>query len=221
MLRQIDLQRITMFKIGSLLSPAVLLSFLLIGCNEPQPLDNSSTYTNEWAKQSNKEDIDISDLEENLTQSQMLMSQEGGYQMQERIAFPTNEYYRLAKMGKGTIKGKIYLQDAYGHIAGANTRLYLNPVTSYSNQWYKQSYLGGYKMTQADPRLFNYLKFTASNEKGAFAFYGVPSGEYYLIGTVKCAQECGYATTKSIRIARRVSITGNQVIEQDLSRAIE
>lgn len=221
MLRQIDIQRIIMFQIGFLVPLTVLLSFLLIGCNEPKPLDSSNTYTNEWAEHSNKEDIDISDLEENLTQSELMMTHEGEYQTKKRIAFPTNEYYRLAKMGKGTIKGKIYLQDAYGHIAGGNTRLYLNPRTSYSNQWYKQSYLGGYKMTQADPRLFNYLKFTASDEKGAFAFYGVPSGEYYLIGTVKCAQECGYATTKSIRIARRVSVTGNQVVEQDLSRAIE
>ncbi len=87
-----------------------------------------------------------------------------------------------------------------------STRLYLNPITSYSEQWYEESYLGGYKMQEADPRLFNYLKFTASDKNGKFAFYGVPSGSYYLIGTVKCGEECGYDSMKNIRIATKVSV---------------
>jgi hypothetical protein len=99
--------------------------------------------------------------------------------------------------------------------------LYLNPLTSYSEQWYKESYLGGYKMQKADSRLFNYLKFTASDKNGNFAFYGVPSGSYYLIGTVKCGEECGYDSMKNIRIATKVSVRGNQIVEQDLTRMAE
>ena len=76
-------------------------------------------------------------------------------------------------------------------------------------------------MQKADSRLFNYLKFTAADKGGNFAFYGVPSGSYYLIGTVKCGQECGYAGEKSIRIARKVTIQGSQIIERDLSRLID
>ena len=51
-------------------------------------------------------------------------------------------------------------------------------------------------------------------------FYGVPSGSYYLIGTVKCGTECGYDTPKSIRIATRVTISGNHIVEQDLSKSL-
>jgi hypothetical protein len=76
-------------------------------------------------------------------------------------------------------------------------------------------------MQAADPRLFNYLKFTASDKNGKFAFYGVPSGSYYLIGTVKCAEECGYESMKNIRIATKVSVRGNQIVEQDLTTTIE
>ena len=76
-------------------------------------------------------------------------------------------------------------------------------------------------MTKADSRLFNYLKFTASDANGKFAFYGVPSGSYYLIGTVKCGEECGYDNGKSIRIARKVTVQGNQIIEKDLTRMID
>jgi hypothetical protein len=138
-----------------------------------------------------------------------------------RIPFPTEEYSILPKSGTGTIKGKIYLQGIYGDRAiGKKTRLYLNPVTSYSNQWYEESYLGGIKMEKADARLYNYLRFTSSDSKGNFAFYGVPRGEYYLIGTVKCRTECGYTKTKTVRVAKRVSVYGN-VVQQDLTRVME
>jgi hypothetical protein len=76
-------------------------------------------------------------------------------------------------------------------------------------------------MKKADPRLFNYLKFTASDSNGMFGFYGVPSGNYYLIGTVKCGQECGFDSMKNIRIATKVSVQGNQIVETDLTRSTE
>ena len=197
--------------------------FVLSGCIQPDiSLNKGKNNQMSWGDQTNEDDVDMSDLDENLTESEMMMTEEGEANKMERIAFPTSEYYSLARMGKGTVKGLIYLHDAYEkRIVGANTRLYLNPLTSYSEQWYNESYLGGYKMTKADPRLFNYLKFTASDANGKFAFYGVPSGSYYLIGTVKCAEECGYNNGKMIRIARKVRIQGNQIIEKDLTRMID
>jgi len=139
-----------------------------------------------------------------------------------RIDFPAGEYKRLATSGSGTVKGSIYVSDAYGKkIYGRQTRLYLNPVTSYSKQWYSESYIGGYKMAKADKRLFNYLKFTASNSQGNFAFYGVPNGSYYVIGVVKCGQECGYASPKNIRIAKEVTVRGSTPVTVDLGKMVE
>ena len=170
----------------------------------------------------NVNDVDMSDLDENLTESEMMMTEEGEDEKMERIEFPTSEYYSLPRSGRGTIKGTIYITDNYdSRVLGAGTRLYLNPITSYSKQWYIESYLGGNRMQKADSRLFNYLKFTAANTNGKFAFYGVPNGSYYLIGTVKCGEQCGYANEKSIRIATRVSVRGNQIINKDLTRGIE
>ncbi len=208
-----------MFKKTALLFITLLTLSVLTGCVQP---DVSPNKGQGWAEKTNEDDIDMSDLDENLTESEMMMTEDGEENKMERIAFPSSEYYRLARTGKGTVKGSIYLKDAYDkHIPGASTRLYLNPYTSYSKQWYEESYLGGYKMTKADGRLFNYLKFTASDANGKFAFYGVPSGSYYLIGTVKCGEECGYGNDKSIRIARRVTIQGNQILEKDLTRMID
>ncbi len=139
----------------------------------------------------------------------------------QRIPFPVDEYNSLEKNGKATIKGKIYAILANGQkVYSKHTRLYLNPVTSYSTQWYKESYLGGAKMSKVDPRLFNYLKFTTSDNNGNFEFLNVPSGSYYLIGVIKCANECGYNQTKNIRVAKKINVFGDEIKEVDLSKRL-
>lgn len=212
-----------MFKNLVLSTVSLILMFVFTACvPRDVPINNGQNGHPSWGDMTNVDDVNMSDFDENLTESEMMMTEEGEENKLERIPFPNAEYYKLARLGKGTIKGKIYLRDAYGNeVLGANTRLYLNPFTSYSKQWYEESYLGGYRMQKADSRLFNYLKFTAADANGNFSFYGVPSGRYYLIGTVKCGEACGYAEEKSIRIATAVSVYGNQVVKKDLTRGAE
>lgn len=238
--RLLKTRNLLMTKTQTLFFSLIAMLFILSGCaqnNSGLPRQSFNPFGgfgssspqgegNAWADQSNigdEENIDISDLDENLTESELSLSEEtAAEQKMKRIPFPSAEYNRLARTGKGTIKGTIYINNAFQQkVFGAGTRLYLNPVTSYSNQWFKESYLGGQKMEKADSRLFNYLKFTASDSKGNFAFYGVPSGSYYLIGTVKCGTECGYDTPKNIRIATKVSVYGNNVVQQDLNRFVD
>ncbi|MCF6244633.1 MAG: carboxypeptidase regulatory-like domain-containing protein [Sulfurovum sp.] len=203
--------------------------FIFSGCVQRELIIDKQSVTNNdentWAEQTNEEDnVDTSDLDDEYsdTETQTDITEEVIPKKMARIPFPTHEYTQLARTGKGTVKGSIFVNNSLGErIVGKNTRLYLNPLTSYSEQWYNESYLDGNKMEKADSRLFNYLRFTASNSNGEFAFYGVPSGSYYLIGTVKCALECGYETAKSIRIAVHVTVNGNQVIVKDLSRQVD
>jgi len=204
-----------------LLIAAIATLLMSTGCIQrglPQlPGDRSMQQNGGWGSstQEEKENIDISDIDQNLTESSIVETTTDN--KVARIAFPVSEYNRLARFGKGTIKGQIYVTDGYDRkVYGKATRLYLNPKTSYSDQWYRESYIGGRKMQKADDRLFNYLRFTSSDAKGNFAFYGVPSGRYYLIGTVKCGQECGYERPKSIRIATQVTIKGNEIVQKDL-----
>ena len=209
------------------------LLFTFTGCAKKQIIipqrDNSAQISypdNTWAKETNtEENVDISDLEEDKgnvsVEQETIITENKVKTKMERITFPVDEYNHLAKHGKGTVKGMIYLKNAYERvIPGRSTRLYLNPITSYSKQWYTESYIGGYKMQKADDRLFNYLRFTASDMEGRYAFYGVPAGRYYLIGTVKCGEECGYSVPKNVRIATEVSVLGNGVIEKNLSRLV-
>ncbi len=202
-----------------------IILFLLSGCTNSRIRvthpDVRSTQDNTW-NNNDAENVDISDLDENLTETETIITEDMAEERMERIPFPVSEYNRFQRSGKGTVKGSIYIDNAHNQkVMGAGTRLYLNPVTTYSKQWYNESYLGGYKMEKADQRLFNHLRFTAAANSGEFAFYGVPSGSYYLIGTVKCAEECGYSTPKSIRIATTVSVYGSQIVRRDLSRLID
>ncbi len=137
----------------------------------------------------------------------------------QRIPFPVSEYNSLSKTGKAVVKGRIYITTPSGlKVYGKQTRLYLNPETSYSTQWYNKSYLGGAKMSKVDPRLFNYLKFTTSDSNGNFEFLNVPSGTYYLIGVVKCGKQCGYNSVKNIRIAKKISVFGSDEVNIDLTK---
>ncbi len=203
-----------------LLITTSILILLFTGCVERELLvEPKDSGSNTWAEQTNVNDVDTSDLDENLSETETMISEESNNVRKKRVPFPVSEYSHLSSSGKATIKGTIYVRDLNGEkVLGSGTRLYLNPLTSYSKQWYRESYIGGQKMEKADARLFNYLKFTASNSNGEFAFYGVPTGSYYLIGTVKCASECGYDKSKNIRIAIQVSVHGSQVLEQDLTK---
>jgi len=206
---------------------SVLIVVLLTGCvrNEIVLTPQESRHAEKsWQEQTNvdDEDVDISDLDKKPVEEKPKVIKKTPKGRVPRIPFPVREYRALAISGKGTVEGKIYLLDMYGErVPGSGTRLYLNPVTSYSNQWYQESYLRGAKMEKADPRLFNYLRFTAADDEGNFAFYGVPTGRYYLIGAVKCGGECGFDTPKNVRIATIVSVVGNQVVQKDLVKRIE
>ncbi len=139
----------------------------------------------------------------------------------QRIPFPESEYSSLEKTGNAVVKGKIYAILPSGkRVYAKQTRLYLNPVTSYSTQWYKESYLGGAKMSKVDPRLFNYLKFTTSDNQGNFEFLNIPSGSYYLIGVIKCGSECGYVRDRTLRVAKKISVFGDEVKEVELAKKL-
>jgi len=210
-----------MFKIVTILIMSLMGMSLFTGCVQPDIyLGKNSQHKNFWGDLTDIDDVNMSD--DNLTESEMMINEDDEENRMDRIEFPLSEYAYLKRTGKGTIRGTIYVTDAYDkRVPGVSTRLYLNPITSYSEQWYEESYLGGNQMKKADSRLFNYLKFTASDKHGKFAFFGVPSGSYYLIGTVKCGEECGYDSVKNIRIATKVNIRGNQILQKDLTRVAE
>ncbi len=124
--------------------------------------------------------------------------------------------------GSSTISGRVYLINSIDdeQVIKRNLKLYLNPVTSYSRQWYEHSYLEGYKMTPPDKRLYNYLKFTTTDSNGEFSFFGVPAGEYYLGVKLRCGGECGYDGEKIIRVVKEVYVGDGGTTSVDLTKVV-
>ena len=139
----------------------------------------------------------------------------------DRISFPLGEYRSLKKIGRSTVSGKVYIINSMTdkEVVGSGLKLYLNPVTSYSTQWYNESYLSGYKMSKVDKRLYNYLKFSSSNNNGKFDFFGVAKGKYYLIGSMMCGEECGLGSREKIRLVKEIYVSGG-VTKIDLTKRV-
>ena len=221
-----------MYKIFSKILFLSLFAILLGGCvhQELIPPDQTRDLATQTQSQNSSSTVDISDLGGGVSRSgpaieirrpaqpaQTTAQQSSG--VVPRVTFPTAEYANLPRTGTATIQGQLYVISPNGQkVFGKNTRLYLNPVTSYSQQWYNVSYKGGKKLSKADSRLYNYLRFTVSDAEGNFSFYGVPAGRYYLIGMVKCKEECGYDKTRNIRIAKEISVSNGASVNIDLSK---
>ncbi|HFU77847.1 MAG TPA: carboxypeptidase regulatory-like domain-containing protein, partial [Epsilonproteobacteria bacterium] len=105
-------------KITIIVSAFVLL-FLFSGCVQRELVlaapDVRQSQDNTWANETNvEENVDISDLEDNVTvEDETAIHEDMPVEKMERVTFPVSEYKHLARTGKGTVKGAIYVRDAY------------------------------------------------------------------------------------------------------------
>ena len=183
-----------------------------LGSRVDVPTNNPTLGTTIGAGDENLSDINSSDSTE---------STEIHTEVMERMPFPIDEYRSLPKRGRSTVSGVIYLENSHSSekIVGSKLKMWLNPVTSYSRQWYEESYLGGYKLSKTDKRLYNYIKFDYSDSNGKFNFYGIASGSYYIVGTMRCAEECGFSEPKSIRLVKEIYV-GSGVTTVELMKNV-
>lgn len=102
-----------------------------------------------------------------------------------RVPFPASEYDALPKTGTGSLTGQVFMRTVGGDVKfGAGSDVHLQPVTSYSQQWYEVNYLGGQPLAPADPRASQGLLTTQADGNGNFSFSSVPPGKYFLSSTV-------------------------------------
>jgi len=111
----------------------------------------------------------------------------------ERVAFPEYEYAAIGVNGTATVRGQAFLRTRGGDVkTAAGEQVLLNPVTSYSRQWYEVAYLGGRALTEPDPRYWQYIRRTVADADGRFAFSNVPAGRYYVVTRVVWEVSTGY-----------------------------
>ncbi|MDH5447035.1 MAG: hypothetical protein OEY52_15920 [Gammaproteobacteria bacterium] len=108
----------------------------------------------------------------------------------QRIPFNMAEYAELPAKGTATVTGQAYLKTADGTIHyPKNEKARLNPVTSYSKQWYQVHYIERKSITKADPRYLEYVYKVDFDEQGRFNFNNIPEGSYYISAPIFWMEE--------------------------------
>jgi hypothetical protein len=139
-----------------------------------------------------------------------------------RIPFPEEEYAALPKTGTGIVKGQAFLRTRGGDVkTAAGSEMRLNPVTSYSQQWYSVNYeayllrqgTAGPVLGPPDPRLAKYILLTTGDGEGRFEFKNVPPGDYYLVTEVWWEAPAGsgaYLVRQGGPIVKRITVKNGE-----------
>ena len=109
--------------------------------------------------------------------------------VKRNVVFNEVEYEPYAKQGEAAITGKLCVKLTDGSdkcFEGAN--VFINPVTSYSNEWYNRGWAGKENLERADERAFKFNKMTSTDKDGHFAFENLAPGSYY-VGAAICVPE--------------------------------
>ena len=130
-----------------------------------------------------------------------------------RMPFPEKEYQALPASGSSTVRGQAFLKTRSGAVKlAAGNDVLLNPVTSYSTEWYEKNYLAGQPLEQPDPRLWNYVRKQVADGGGRFTFSNVPPGDYYVTTEVTWEAPTGYQGSLEVQggsVTKRISVGVN------------
>ena len=100
---------------------------------------------------------------------------------QRTAQFHESEYEPYSRSGTAEICGHALLRTPGGDPQlGAGARVYLQPVTTYSTEWFTTVIKRHKKLEPADARSLKYQRTVRGDSKGKFCFFNLPSGEYYL-----------------------------------------
>jgi len=127
----------------------------------------------------------------------LILSTACAAQPQARLAsFIESEYAPYSKEGTASIAGEAFIKMMDGSIRRcAGFLVHLNPVTTYSKEWFERRILARQPLQPADPRAVSYHRETMGDSAGRFEFKNLPSGEYYLICQIPIHVPIGYGNT--------------------------
>jgi hypothetical protein len=138
--------------------------------------------------------------------------------VERKAKFIESEYAPYAGEGTATLCGQAVVQTRRGEFKyGAGNEAYLNPVTSYSTEWYRVSVIGGRSLTKADPKALAYNRATRADGNGRFCFENIPSGDYYLACPVVWAYGANSAKIVAMAYAQ-VTVKEGETVNAVLTR---
>ncbi len=139
-----------------------------------------------------------------------------------RMPFPENEYTSLTKSGNATVRGQAFLKTRGGDVkTAAGNVVNLNPVTSYSLEWYEKAYLTASRIVPADPRMWNYVVKQVADGSGRFTFKNVAPGEYFVTSTVTWETATGYQGALQVQggvVSKRITVKSGDDLDVVVTR---
>ena len=122
-------------------------------------------------------------------------------------AFNEQEYAQYAYAGTGTISGQVMVRAEGGQTRPAEgSQVSLNPVTSYSTEWWNRTVVGGLNLRSADEREQKYLRTAQTDAQGRFVFGDLPRGEYFVVAALNTGTAPSGASGPSL-VGQRVHLT--------------
>jgi hypothetical protein len=132
--------------------------------------------------------------------------------------FVESEYAPYAGEGTARICGVAYIKTQRGEFKyGAGNETYLNPVTSYSTEWYTIGVIGGRSLTKANAKVLAYKRATRADGEGRFCFDNIPSGDYYLTCPVEWVYGASSARKGGMAYAQ-VTVKDGETVNTVLTR---
>jgi len=106
-----------------------------------------------------------------------------------KVEFIEAEYAPYAGEGHAVIEGAACFELADGTTkCFENADVFINPVTTYSDEWYSRHWVGNERLAPADERAVAYNKMIKTGKDGKFKFDKLKPGSYY-VGFTFCMPE--------------------------------
>ncbi len=99
-----------------------------------------------------------------------------------QAAFSQTEYAPYDQRGDASISGLVSLRSDEDNVTsgGGCKEVVLEPVTSYSTEWFDHEIMKNERLAPPDPRALTYRRTTQMDSAGHFHFEQLPAGSYYL-----------------------------------------
>jgi len=126
-----------------------------------------------------------------------------------QAAFNEQEYAQYAYAGTGTISVQVMVRAEGGQTRPTEgSQVSLNPVTSYSTEWWNRTVVGGLNLRSADEREQKYLRTALTDAQGRFVFSDLPRGEYFVVAALNTtAASTGTSGPSNSLVGQRVHLT--------------
>ena len=145
--------------------------------------------------------------------------------MHKRMPFPADEHVNLPREGTAVGEGQAFLETVGGELKdAAGSTIYLQPVTSFSEEWYDVAVVHDRPVEPADRAILDHLWQARADAEGRFEFEGIPAGASFVGASISWgAPKTDFlggwyvATTGSV-VGERIELADGEAVSLVLTR---